>query len=88
MFNKFQESSWSLLVLVHRYFLESSVASYENFESSLFTNLIIVLQPHVDFGLKLAGADLMSIPGLYRFVQVIYVIVFLSYVLPLLYSDL
>lgn len=28
------------------------------------------LQPHVDFGLKLAGADLMSIPGLYGFVQV------------------
>lgn len=26
-------------------------------------------QPHVDFGLKLLGADLMSIPGLYRFVQ-------------------
>ncbi|KAK3003013.1 hypothetical protein RJ639_020070 [Escallonia herrerae] len=26
-------------------------------------------KPHVDFGLKLVGADLMSIPGLYRFVQ-------------------
>ncbi|XP_024994130.1 synaptotagmin-1-like [Cynara cardunculus var. scolymus] len=26
-------------------------------------------KPHVDFGLKLFGADLMSIPGLYRFVQ-------------------
>ncbi|GLT86087.1 hypothetical protein SLE2022_042500 [Rubroshorea leprosula] len=26
-------------------------------------------KPHVDFGLKLMGADLMSIPGLYRFVQ-------------------
>uniref|UniRef100_A0A6N2LML3 C2 domain-containing protein n=1 Tax=Salix viminalis TaxID=40686 RepID=A0A6N2LML3_SALVM len=26
-------------------------------------------QPHVDFGLKLLGADLMSIPGLYRVVQ-------------------
>ncbi|KAL6270701.1 hypothetical protein ACE6H2_027612 [Prunus campanulata] len=26
-------------------------------------------QPYVDFGLKLIGADLMSIPGLYRFVQ-------------------
>ncbi|MCE0481243.1 hypothetical protein HAX54_038838 [Datura stramonium] len=25
--------------------------------------------PHVDFGLRLLGADLMSIPGLYRFVQ-------------------
>jgi hypothetical protein len=27
-------------------------------------------QPHVDFGLKLVGADLMSIPGVYRIVQV------------------
>ncbi|KAI5647836.1 hypothetical protein M9H77_33841 [Catharanthus roseus] len=26
-------------------------------------------KPHVDFGLKLCGADLMSIPGLYRVVQ-------------------
>ncbi|XP_015884867.2 synaptotagmin-2 [Ziziphus jujuba] len=26
-------------------------------------------KPHVDFGLKLVGADVMSIPGLYRFVQ-------------------
>ncbi|CAL9149366.1 synaptotagmin-2-like [Musa acuminata AAA Group] len=26
-------------------------------------------KPHVDFGLKLLGADLMAIPGLYRFVQ-------------------
>ncbi|KAL2469291.1 Synaptotagmin-1 [Forsythia ovata] len=26
-------------------------------------------KPHVDFGLKLFGADLMSIPGLYMFVQ-------------------
>lgn len=27
-------------------------------------------QPHVDFGLKVLGADAMSIPGLYRVVQV------------------
>ncbi|XP_048234685.1 synaptotagmin-1 [Ricinus communis] len=26
-------------------------------------------KPHVDFGLKLSGADIMSIPGLYRLVQ-------------------
>ncbi|GLT34969.1 hypothetical protein SLA2020_094560 [Shorea laevis] len=26
-------------------------------------------KPHVDFGLKLLGADAMSIPGLYRFIQ-------------------
>lgn len=27
-------------------------------------------QPHVDFGLKLLGGDVMAIPGLYGFVQV------------------
>ncbi|KAM7479442.1 hypothetical protein LguiA_027655 [Lonicera macranthoides] len=26
-------------------------------------------KPHIDFGLKLVGADLMSVPSLYRFVQ-------------------
>lgn len=26
-------------------------------------------KPHVDFGLKLLGADVMAVPGLYRFVQ-------------------
>ncbi|KAL8131607.1 hypothetical protein AgCh_007518 [Apium graveolens] len=31
------------------------------------------VQPHVDFGLKLLGADAMSIPGLYSFVQLGYV---------------
>lgn len=35
-----------------------------------FTLHVFAFQPHVDFGLKLFGADLMSIPGLYRFVQV------------------
>ncbi|KAK7351924.1 hypothetical protein VNO77_11703 [Canavalia gladiata] len=36
-----------------------------------FANIFVSLmeKPHVDFGLKLMGADLMSIPGLYRFVQ-------------------
>ncbi|XP_010555231.1 PREDICTED: synaptotagmin-1 [Tarenaya hassleriana] len=36
-----------------------------------FANIFVSLmeKPHVDFGLKLGGADLMSIPGLYRFVQ-------------------
>lgn len=36
-----------------------------------FANIFVSLmeKPHVDFGLKLLGADLMSIPGLYRFVQ-------------------
>ncbi|KMZ70318.1 putative Calcium lipid binding protein [Zostera marina] len=36
-----------------------------------FANIFVSLmeKPHVDFGLKLLGADIMSIPGLYRFVQ-------------------
>ncbi|XP_008236008.1 PREDICTED: synaptotagmin-1 isoform X1 [Prunus mume] len=32
-------------------------------------NVSLMDKPYVDFGLKLIGADLMSIPGLYRFVQ-------------------
>nr|GMC54890.1 synaptotagmin-2-like [Ipomoea batatas] len=37
-----------------------------------FAKILVSLmeKPHVDFGLKLLGADLMSIPGLYLFVQV------------------
>ncbi|GFS38711.1 synaptotagmin A [Actinidia rufa] len=36
-----------------------------------FANIYVSLmeKPHVDFGLKLLGADLMSIPGLYRAMQ-------------------
>ncbi|XP_010266820.1 PREDICTED: synaptotagmin-2-like [Nelumbo nucifera] len=36
-----------------------------------FAKILVSLmeKPHVDFGLKLMGADIMSIPGLYRFVQ-------------------
>ncbi|KAI5655958.1 hypothetical protein M9H77_24751 [Catharanthus roseus] len=36
-----------------------------------FCSILVSLmdKPHVDFGLKLLGADAMSIPGLYRFVQ-------------------
>ncbi|CAA7399669.1 unnamed protein product [Spirodela intermedia] len=36
-----------------------------------FANIIVSLmeKPHVDFGLKLLGADVMAIPGLYRVVQ-------------------
>ncbi|XP_009618134.1 synaptotagmin-1-like [Nicotiana tabacum] len=36
-----------------------------------FAKILVSLmeKPHVDFGLKLLGADLMSVPGLYRFVQ-------------------
>ncbi|KAK9705596.1 hypothetical protein RND81_07G069100 [Saponaria officinalis] len=37
-----------------------------------FANIIVSLmeKPHVDFGLKVMGGDIMAIPGLYRFVQV------------------
>ncbi|KAJ1694854.1 hypothetical protein LUZ63_011552 [Rhynchospora breviuscula] len=36
-----------------------------------FAKIVVSLmdKPHVDFGLKLLGADLMAIPGLYRVVQ-------------------
>ncbi|KAM0938732.1 putative C2 domain, synaptotagmin-like mitochondrial-lipid-binding domain, C2 domain superfamily [Dioscorea sansibarensis] len=36
-----------------------------------FANILVSLmeKPHVDFGLKLLGADVMAVPGLYRFVQ-------------------
>ncbi|KAJ7970449.1 synaptotagmin-3 [Quillaja saponaria] len=36
-----------------------------------FTNIVVSLmeKPHVDFGMKIFGGDIMSIPGLYRFVQ-------------------
>ncbi|KAH7841002.1 hypothetical protein Vadar_024391 [Vaccinium darrowii] len=38
-----------------------------------FSTIVVSLmeKPHVDFGLKLLGGDIMSIPGLYRFVQVV-----------------
>lgn len=36
-----------------------------------FANIVVSLvgQPHVDFGLNFLGGDIMSIPGVYRFVQ-------------------
>ncbi|KAK9127467.1 hypothetical protein Syun_016264 [Stephania yunnanensis] len=36
-----------------------------------FSNIVVSLmeKPHVDFGLKILGGDIMAIPGLYRFVQ-------------------
>ncbi|KAH9621047.1 hypothetical protein KSS87_022685 [Heliosperma pusillum] len=36
-----------------------------------FANIVVSLmeKPHVDFGLEVMGGDIMSIPGLYRFVQ-------------------
>ncbi|KAF7841200.1 synaptotagmin-2-like isoform X1 [Senna tora] len=46
--------------------LKPLVPSFPCF-ASIYVSLME--KPHVDFGLKLVGADLMSIPGLYRFVQ-------------------
>ncbi|KAL2949266.1 hypothetical protein AAZX31_20G167600 [Glycine max] len=36
-----------------------------------FANIVVSLmeKPHVDFGMNVLGGDIMSIPGLYRFVQ-------------------
>ncbi|XP_061347058.1 synaptotagmin-3 [Gastrolobium bilobum] len=36
-----------------------------------FAKIVVSLmeKPHVDFGMKISGGDIMSIPGLYRFVQ-------------------
>ena len=45
--------------------------TYNNF-FFFFSILFVYLQPHVDFGLKILGGDIMSIPGLYRFVQVLH----------------
>lgn len=56
----------AVFISLHIFLLEI----LSNLTSSIWI-LNPVLQPHVDFGLKLLGADVMSIPGLYRFVQVI-----------------
>ncbi|KAL6977208.1 Synaptotagmin-3 [Sarracenia purpurea var. burkii] len=36
-----------------------------------FANIVVSLldKPHIDFGMKVLGGDIMSIPGLYRYVQ-------------------
>ncbi|KAM7273323.1 hypothetical protein ACFE04_027987 [Oxalis oulophora] len=55
--------------------LVPSFPCFANIYVSLMENVcfddtpLLQLQPHVDFGLKVIGADVMSIPGLYRFVQ-------------------
>lgn len=33
---------------------------------------LIYPQPYIDFGMEILGGDIMSIPGLYRFVQVLH----------------
>ncbi|XP_038885688.1 synaptotagmin-2 [Benincasa hispida] len=51
---------------IPRITLKPLVPSFPCF-AKIFVSLME--KPHVDFGLKLFGADAMSIPGLYRFVQ-------------------
>ncbi|XP_047081574.1 synaptotagmin-2-like isoform X2 [Lolium rigidum] len=46
--------------------LKPLVPSFPCFAKILFS---LMEKPHVDFGLKLLGADVMAIPGLYAFVQ-------------------
>ncbi|XP_042458269.1 synaptotagmin-2-like [Zingiber officinale] len=46
--------------------LKPLVPSFPCFAKILVT---LIEKPYIDFGLKLMGADLMAIPGLYRFVQ-------------------
>ena len=35
------------------------------------------LQPHLDFGLKILGGDVMAIPGIYCYVQVLGLLIFM-----------
>jgi hypothetical protein len=59
--------TWSIVIHIHHFESTYKPGSY-----IIIFLFLIILQPHVDFGLKLLGADLMSIPGLYRVVQVQY----------------
>ncbi|ESW03700.1 hypothetical protein PHAVU_011G035100 [Phaseolus vulgaris] len=52
--------------LLPRVTLKPLVPSFPCFAN---INVSLMEKPHVDFGLKLIGADLMSIPGVYRIVQ-------------------
>uniref|UniRef100_A0A803MLH4 Uncharacterized protein n=1 Tax=Chenopodium quinoa TaxID=63459 RepID=A0A803MLH4_CHEQI len=49
-----------------RIHLEPLVPTFPCFESLVVS---LLEQPHVDFGLKVLGGDVMSIPGLYRLIQ-------------------
>ena len=39
---------------------------------------VLYLQPHLDFGLNLLGGDVMAIPGVYQYVQVLCLLGFKS----------
>ncbi|CAA2991259.1 synaptotagmin-3-like isoform X1 [Olea europaea subsp. europaea] len=41
-----------------------------NWRNLLFSlNHLLFVQPHIDFGIKVLGGDIMSIPGLYQYIQ-------------------
>ncbi|VAI91612.1 unnamed protein product [Triticum turgidum subsp. durum] len=54
------------IMLTPRATLKPLVPSFPCFASVCVS---LMEKPHVDFGLKLLGGDVMAIPGLYRFVQ-------------------
>ena len=50
---------------------------------------VLYLQPHLDFGLNLLGGDVMAIPGVYQYVQVLCLLGFKSAIcFNVLYDDL
>ncbi|KAK6938978.1 C2 domain, partial [Dillenia turbinata] len=73
----------NILIAVKAFGLKATVVDLQVFASPritlkplvptfpCFAKILVSLmeKPHVDFGLKLLGADVMAIPGLYRFVQ-------------------
>ena len=50
---------------------------------------VLYVQPHLDFGLNLLGGDVMAIPGVYQYVQVLCLLGFKSAIcFKVLYDDL
>lgn len=61
---------WTLKLHFDTQNVSNVLRIYVTFFHAWFEISQFLLQPHVDFGLKVVGCDLMAIPGLYRFVQV------------------
>ena len=50
---------------------------------------VLYVQPHLDLGLNLLGGDVMAIPGVYQYVQVLCLLGFKSAIcFKVLYDDL
>jgi Ca2+-dependent lipid-binding protein len=47
----------------------------------LIDKYVLYVQPHLDFGLNLLGGDIMAIPGLYQYVQVLSLLSLNSHIL-------